>query len=120
MADSATSRAGARGRPPRVTAERLRGAILEIRGEIPSMAGLARDLGVSVATLYSHVRGQEELRRLAADVVFDAWALPPAPAGSHWAGWLLASIVLICRPLDSQRPPHSTLRPVPGVRRLHL
>lgn len=89
MAESPTSRAGARGRPPRVTGERLAQAILEIEGEVPTMASLARQLGVGVATLYSHVRGQEELRRLAADVVFDAWVLPPAPTGIHWARWLL-------------------------------
>lgn len=53
------------------------------------MASLARQLGVGVATLYSHVRGQDELSRLAADVVFDAWELPPAPPGIHWAHWLL-------------------------------
>ncbi len=89
MAETPTPRAGARGRPPRVTAERLQEAILEIEGEVPTMAGLARQLGVGVATLYSHVRGQEELRRMAADVVFDAWALPAAPAGIHWSHWLL-------------------------------
>lgn len=89
MGRTPTSRAGARGRPPRVTPARLRQAILEIEGEVPSMAGLARQLGVSLATLYSHVRGQEELRRLAADVVFDAWVLPAAPAGMHWSHWLL-------------------------------
>lgn len=89
MAESSTSRPAARGRPPRVTTERLQQAILEIEGELPTMAGLARQLGVGVATLYSHVRGQEELQRLAADVVFDAWVLPTAPAGVHWAHWLL-------------------------------
>ncbi len=90
MSDSVSSRAGARGRPPRVTAERLGEAILRIEGELPSVAGLSRELGVGVATLYSHVRGQDELRRLAAEVVFDAWELPPAAPGSHWAHWLLA------------------------------
>ena len=53
------------------------------------MPSLARQLGVGVATLYSHVRGQEELRRLSADVAFDAWELRPAPPGIHWAHWLL-------------------------------
>jgi AcrR family transcriptional regulator len=89
MASPSASRAAARGRPPRVTAERLQQAILEIEGEVPTMASLARQLGVGVATLYSHVRGQEELRRLAAEVAFDAWVLPPAPPGIHWAHWLL-------------------------------
>lgn len=90
MAERSTSRVSARGRPPRVTAERLRRAILEIEGEAPTMAGLARQLGVGVATLYTHVRGQEELRRLAVDVIFDARALPAAPPGIHWSHWLLA------------------------------
>jgi AcrR family transcriptional regulator len=90
MAETSTSRAGTRGRPPRVTAERLRRAILEIQGELPTMASLARQLGVSQATLYTHVHGQEELRRLAADVVFDASVLPAAAPGAHWSHWLLA------------------------------
>lgn len=89
MATTAASRAGARGRPPRVTPVRIRQAILGIEGEMPSMAALARELGVSQATLYSHVRGQEDLRRLAVDVVFDAAVLPAAPRGIHWSVWLL-------------------------------
>lgn len=79
-----------RGRPPRITEERLRVAILEIEGEIPTMQSLARQLGVGVATLYSHVRGQEDLRRLTADSVFDSWALPESTEGMHWAEWGLA------------------------------
>ena len=90
MAQTSTSRAAARGRPPRVTPERLRRSILEIEGEVPTMARVARELCVSQATLYSHVRGQDELRRLAVDVVFDASLLPAAPAGTHWSHWLLA------------------------------
>ena len=90
MAKPSTPRPPARGRPPRVTTERLGQAILEIEGEVPTMAGLARALGVSQATLYNHVRGQEELRRLSVDVVFDAWVLPEAPEGIHWSHWLLA------------------------------
>ena len=77
------------GRPPRITGERLQAAILEIEGEVPTMQSLARQLGVGVATLYSHVRGQEELRRLAADTVFDGWTLPEATPEMHWAEWAL-------------------------------
>jgi len=89
MSETSISRAAARGRPPRVTAERLRRAILEIEREVPTMTSLARQLGVSQATLYSHVRGQEELRRLAVDVVLDAWVLPAAATEMHWSHWLL-------------------------------
>jgi AcrR family transcriptional regulator len=83
-------RRSAAGRPPRVTPERLQRAILEIEREVPTIPGIARQLGVSVATIYNYVRGQDELARLAADIVFDAWQLPAAPPGSRWADWLLA------------------------------
>lgn len=89
MASSAHGRTAVRGRPPMVTAERLKQAILEIEGEVPTIPALARQLRVSVATVYSHVRGQEELTRLAADVVFDAWVLPSTAPGARWADWLL-------------------------------
>lgn len=79
-----------RGRPPRVTEERLRAALLDIRGEVPTMGRLADQLGVGIATLYTHVRGQDELQRLAGEVAFDAWELPVAEPGAHWAVWALA------------------------------
>ena len=79
----------ARGRPPSITEDRLRSAILEIEGELPTMQSLARQLGVGVATLYSHVRGQDDLRRLSADTVFDGWVLPGASPEMHWADWAL-------------------------------
>jgi len=113
MAESPTSRVVARGRPPRVTAERLRLAILEIEGEVPTMASLARQLDVGVATLYSHVRGQEELRRLAADVAFDAWELPAAPPGIHWAAWLM-EYARDARRLTDRYPAVHGARPLAG------
>lgn len=79
----------ARGRPPRINEDRLRIAILEIHGEVPTMQSLARQLGVGVATLYSHVRGQDELRRLAADTIFDGWTLPEGSSDMTWADWAL-------------------------------
>ncbi len=85
-----TARSATRGRPPLVTPERLHAAVLEIEGEVPTMQSLSRQLEVGVATLYSHVRGQDELRRLAADTVFDHWELPRAAPGMHWADWALA------------------------------
>jgi len=113
MSEPATARAGARGRPPRVTAERLHQAILEIEGEVPTMASLARQLGVGVATLYSHVRGQQELRRLVADVVFDAWELPSAPPGIHWAEWLL-EYARDARQMTERYPAAHGSRPLAG------
>ena len=84
---SAAAQPATRGRPPRVTAERVRGALLAIHGEIPTLARLADELGVGVATLYTHVRGQDELRKLAADIAFDEWALPAPRPGAHWSDW---------------------------------
>jgi hypothetical protein len=113
MVRTSTSRAAPRGRPPRVTAGRLRRAILEIEGEVPTMAGLAERLGVGVATLYSHVRGQEELRRLAVDVVFDAWVLPAAPEGTHWSRWLL-DYARDARGMIERHPAVRLARPLAG------
>jgi len=73
-----------------VTAARLREALLAIHGEVPTMPSLAAKLEVGVATLYTHVRGQDELRRLAGDVAFDAWPLPPVEPDMHWSDWAYA------------------------------
>ncbi len=106
-------RAVARGRPPRVTPERLRRAVLAIEGEVPSMASLARQLDVSQATLYSHVRGQEALRKLAVDVIFDAAVLPAAPPGTHWSHWLLA-FARNARRMIERYPAVRVARPLAG------
>jgi AcrR family transcriptional regulator len=77
------------------------------------MAGLARQLGVSPATLYSHVHGQDELRRLAVDVVFDASALPAAPPGIHWSHWLL-EFARNARRMVERYPAVRVARPLAG------
>ncbi len=49
---------------------------------------VADHLGVSVAGLYHHVEGRDDLLRLAAE--YSATRLPaPADRGQHWALWLL-------------------------------
>ncbi len=113
MVESSSQRSVGRGRPPRVTEERLRQSILEIEGEVPTMASLARQLGVSQATLYSHVRGQDALRRLAADVIFDAWELPAAPPGIHWSHWLL-DFARDARRMIERYPAVRVVRPLAG------
>jgi AcrR family transcriptional regulator len=87
MAESGPVRTRERGRPPLVTVEQLREAILAIRGREPTMDDLAERLGVSRATLYTHVRGQEALRELACDTVLEKWELSEAAPGVHWAVW---------------------------------
>lgn len=115
----ASVRAATRGRPPMVTAERLKQALLEINGEVPTLPALARQLGVSVATIYSHVRGQEDLVRLAADVVFDAWDLPTALPDAHWADWLL-EYARDARRMIERYPVAQRSRPMAGGQLRHL
>lgn len=115
----ASVRAATRGRPPMVTAERLKQALLEINGEVPTLPALARQLGVSVATIYSHVRGQEELSRLAADIVFDAAKLPVAPPGGHWSDWLLA-YARESRRMVERYPVAQGSRPMAGGQLRHI
>lgn len=52
------------------------------------MAAVAERLGVGMATLYNHVRGQEELLRIAEDAVFDSLPLPVLAPTAHWAAWV--------------------------------
>jgi AcrR family transcriptional regulator len=53
-----------------------------------TMKAVAEHLGVSVAGLYHHVQGREELVRLGAE--FSAAQIPvPVDHGQHWTVWLL-------------------------------
>ena len=83
------------------------------------MATLAERLGVGVTTLYSHVRGQEELRRLAGDIVFDAWPPPEPEPREHWAAWALrwAREALV---MAHRHPVVSAARPLAGGQRRYV
>jgi AcrR family transcriptional regulator len=86
--DEGTPAAGARraGRPSRID----RGAIARTAADLPleeiTMRSVAGRLGVSVAALYHHVGGREELLRLAADQAALRMTLP-RDEGQHWATW---------------------------------
>lgn len=86
---------------------------------MPTIPGVARQLGVSVATVYSHVGGQEELARRAADVVFDAWDLPAAPPGIDWAQWLLEYARDARRRIERHPVAHAS-RPMAGGQLRHV
>jgi AcrR family transcriptional regulator len=79
-------RARRAGRPSRID----RGAIARAAAELPleeiTMRSVAGRLGVSVAALYHHVGGREELLRLAADQTALRMTLP-RDEGQHWATW---------------------------------
>lgn len=84
---SNASRAPDRGRPPRVTADGIARAVLEIRGHEPTLAEVADRLGVGRATLYSHVRGQRALRHFAQNALLEDWGLASVDPGTHWSVW---------------------------------
>ena len=74
------------GRPPRVQAQDIVNAAIEIGLEKVTLKQVADRLDVGIATLYRHVRNRDELVRLAAFRVALASRLPKreaAPA-THW------------------------------------
>jgi AcrR family transcriptional regulator len=77
------------GRPARIRRE----AIAEAAGEIGlsdvTLRSVADRLGVSIASLYHHVEGKDDLLRLAAEHTA-ARSTVPRDEGQHWAPWLLA------------------------------
>ncbi|GGV35679.1 hypothetical protein GCM10010182_69660 [Actinomadura cremea] len=74
------------GRPPRID----RAAIARAAGELPldevTMRSVAERLDVSVAALYHHVGGRDELLRLAAEQSALRMTLP-RDEDQHWAAW---------------------------------
>jgi AcrR family transcriptional regulator len=74
------------GRPPRID----RAAIARAAGEIPTpeltLRSVAERLGVSVSSLYHHVRGRDDLIRLAATQSALRLTIP-VDHGQHWAVW---------------------------------
>ena len=75
------------GRPPRLTQEMIVEAAHEIGLDNMTMKGVADRLGVSVPGLYHHVRGKDDLLRLAAELSAGRIRVPD-DHGQHWAEWL--------------------------------
>jgi AcrR family transcriptional regulator len=76
------------GRPPRISREQIARAAVEVGLSDLTLKAVAEHLGVSVAALYHHVDGKDDLMRLAADRSATRLRLP-ADVGQHWAVWLL-------------------------------
>lgn len=74
------------GRPPRVNAQAIIEAAIEIGLDGVTLKQVADRLGVAVATLYRHVRNRDELVRLAAFRVALTRRLP-APDSSNAMHW---------------------------------
>ena len=75
------------GRPPRISRQMIAEAAHELGLDGLTLRAVADHLDVSIAALYHHVSGKDDLMRLAAE--FAAAAVPiPQEGGQHWAVWL--------------------------------
>ncbi|MGH2685313.1 MAG: TetR/AcrR family transcriptional regulator [Actinomycetota bacterium] len=76
------------GRPPRISRAMIAEAAHELGLDGLTLKAVADHLGVSIAALYHHVSGKDDLMRLAAE--YSATKVPlPKDTGQHWALWLL-------------------------------
>ncbi len=82
------SDAPSRGRPPRLSRERIVAAALEFDLESLTMRGLAERLGVTHSTLYGWVSSREELLDLISAVTVDKTLPEGDPVDGDWRGWL--------------------------------
>lgn len=76
------------GRPPRISRDQIAEAAHEIGLADLTLKAVAAQLGVSVAGLYHHIDGKDDLMRLAAEYSATRVRLPE-DEGQHWALWLL-------------------------------
>lgn len=76
-----------RGRPARVDADAIADAVLQIGVDEATVDRVAERLGLSVPGLYHHVRGRDDLLRLAAQRAMSR-SDPPVYGGEHWSVWL--------------------------------
>ena len=75
------------GRPPRISRQMIAEAANEIGLEGLTLRAVADHLGVTIAALYHHVSGKDDLMRAAAE--HSAATVPiPQDTGQHWAVWL--------------------------------
>ncbi len=76
------------GRPARISRRQIAEAANELGLTDLTLKAVADRLGVSIASLYHHVDGKDDLLRLAAE---HSAARSPVPQdrGQHWAVWLL-------------------------------
>lgn len=90
LSDSAVALAspGKVGRHARIDRAMVARAACEIGLDRVTMKAVAEHLGVSVAGLYYHFEGRDDLMRLGAE--YSAAQIPiPVDHGQHWTAWLL-------------------------------
>jgi AcrR family transcriptional regulator len=75
------------GRPPRISRQMIAEAANEIGLDGLTLRAVADHLDVTIAALYHHVSGKDDLMRVAAE--YSAATVPiPQDTGQHWAVWL--------------------------------
>lgn len=89
-----------RGRPPKVGRERIVDAAVRLGLDSFTMLGLAEDLGISPATLYSHVAGRDEVIALVESRLHGT-IREFATDATEWRGWLADFAALVRRELGS-------------------
>lgn len=75
------------GRPAQISRQAIAEAAQQVGLGNLTLKAVADHLGVSVAGLYHHIRGKEDLLRLAAEHTA-ATSEVPLDHGQHWAEWL--------------------------------
>jgi AcrR family transcriptional regulator len=76
------------GRPARINRQMIAEAAHDLGLDGLTLRAVADHLGVSIAALYHHVSGKDDLMRAAAE--YSASRVPlPEDRGQHWAVWLL-------------------------------
>jgi AcrR family transcriptional regulator len=75
------------GRPPQISRQAIAEAAQEVGLGNLTLKAVADHLGVSVAGLYHHIRGKDDLLRLAAEHTA-ANSEVPLDHGQHWTTWL--------------------------------
>ncbi len=66
----------AAGRPRTITEDRIVEAGIALTLPELTVAGLAKEMGVTIASIYKHVEGVEQLRLMVAEGIMARWAIP--------------------------------------------
>lgn len=101
MADTnSASLSSRRGRPPKVSRDQIVDAAVRLGLDSVSMTGLAEEIGVSPATLYSHVAGRREVIELV-EARLHTTMRGFATEAADWRSWLIDFAGLVRRELGS-------------------
>jgi AcrR family transcriptional regulator len=77
------------GRTAKISREAIAAAVIEIGFDDATVKNVAHRLGISVPGLYHHVRGRDDLLRIASESLLATHQLPP-DTGQPWPEWLRA------------------------------